>query len=341
MELEPATLRRVADLAGVSEITVSRAFSGSAPVAEKTRKRVMDIARTVGYRPNLIAQALRTRRTHTIGMVIHYEGEVAPQLRAIERVTSDAQYDLLVGISRWDTSQEGSQLQRLLARQVDGILMLSPVNEGPLDETLQGLVQSDFPLVCIGPTPVEGVDVIDSDRTGAYRTLAEHLLKQRCRKLAFLTRLLTPAQTKRLQGVREAVAAVEGASVTVIGARDELRATTSEQMAEVIRAALTQDPPQGILAGNDELAAVTMRVAHELGIRVPTDLAVTGCAENLLSAQLDPPLTTVRGSWEEMAGLAVRRLIDRIERPQQCVERIQTLVPLEIVWRESSRFNGG
>ena len=307
-------LKDVAKAAGVSPGVISRVLNdrpSTVRVSDDTRERVIRMAKRMGYRPNPIAQSLKTKRTATIGVVVNAPDRL-PMLQAAEHHATSHGFDLLLGISEWDREREANEIERLLNRNVDGLLIISPSIREGRQEILERLVRDHFPLVGVGPVITEGMDFVDWDRTTAFRQLTEHLLSRGCRRFAFLVDCEPPGILARREGIEEALRTVDGAELSTFmhpacGQREAL-----DRNMGPFQTFLKEWKGDAAMCVPDEVAMMVIRAAQSLGIDVPRDLAVSGSTNNPWSAIADVPLTTVSMPGEAMLKVAIDHLVQRV-----------------------------
>ncbi|HLI24263.1 MAG TPA: LacI family DNA-binding transcriptional regulator [Acidimicrobiales bacterium] len=312
----------VAQHAGVSTAVVSYVLNGGPrPVASDTRRRVEAAIDELGYRPNAIARALRSRRSRALGLVVSdisnpFMGELA---RSIEVAAFEHGLSVLLGNTMVDEERQRRHLRHLVDRQVDGLLVVpvAPIDAGTIAELNDGRV----PVVVLDrpvpPTPGSRhlrATTILADNAAGGEMAAAHLIGHGHRRVACLAgppRM--PPSTERLRGFERAVAAagLDPAGCPVVRSSvnrgDGYRAARS-----LLRSGR---PPTAVFAISDEQAIGVLRAAFESGLRVPDDLAVAGFDGIGEGAYCTPGLTTVRQPILDMAHRAVALLVRQIPSP--------------------------
>lgn len=294
----------VAAAAGVSAQTVSRVSNRHPSVTDATRQRVLAAMKTLGYRPNAAARALKSGSFHTIGVVMFDVVSTGNNnmLASVNDAVSERGYttSLLTPRSRTKASL-ASAFARLDELSVDGaVLMLEASPEDPAF-----IVPEYDNLVILDSTLADRRAVVDADQEGAARLAVEHLLGL---GHATVHHVAGPVSSysaqRRRQGWRAAVAAA--------GRRVVPEAQGDWTPASGYAAGLTllRDPScTAVFSANDEMAVGLMRAAAELGRRVPEDVSVVGVDDIALVSYLPVPLTTVRQDFAEMGRVAVERLM--------------------------------
>lgn len=312
------TIRDVARKAKVSVGTVSKVLNKSAtsiPISEETQRRVLEAAETLGYRPNIIAQALVNKQTHTIGVLVVDIGNpyFAEYLKGVEAAASGKGYSVLVCNSNFSVEQEEKYLHILQQRQVDGIL-LSYVD--PQAPHLKKLCADGPPFVVLGWPEASNHRVVVDNVVGG-RQAVEHLISLGHERIAFIGQdMRTSGVKERLQGYREALAA-HG-----IPYRDELvigHDTSAGYMG--MCSLLKHADVTAVMAANDVTAIGAMKAIYDAGLRIPQDISVIGYDDIDIASLLFPPLTTVWQPKAELGEAAANLLIEIIkgnfQEPQQ------------------------
>ncbi|MFC7584893.1 LacI family DNA-binding transcriptional regulator [Nonomuraea antimicrobica] len=272
---ERPSIRRVADLAGVSATTVSHTLNGRRPVAEQTRRRVLRAIEELGYRPNVLARGLRTSRSQTVGLIIpDITNPFYPALaRGLQDVLAPAGYDQIISNTDGVHGIEQTAIEQMIARQVDGLAFAVFHTHA---EDLLPVIEAGIPVVRLGGRLVQqGVDLVHSDDEGGAAEATRYLLGCGYRRIAFVCgpEAEGPA-AERVTGYRAALAdaGVPGGEALVAHTGFS-RTGGAEGVARLLQLAR---PPDAVLCANDVMAIGALDVAARLGLRVPEDLAVMG-----------------------------------------------------------------
>lgn len=325
------TSLEVALRAGVSQSAVSRAFTPGASVAEATRKRVLEAARELGYRPNAIARTLITRRSRIVAMVVSYlENPFYPAIveRMSQRLQRDG-YHLLPFIS--DTEAVDALLEQLMQYQVDGIVLVSATLSSAL---ARECARIGVPVVLFNRVDAIGtVSAVSSDNVEGGRIAARALLGAGHRSPAFVAGLENTSTSRdREAGFREELARH--------GIRRYRRAVGHYSFDGARKAARrlfsTGRPPDALFVANDHMAIAVMdTLRHELGLRVPDDVSVIGFDDAPQAAWDSYRLTTVEQAVAPMVEATVALLMEQIDRKSASARRVD--VPVRLVVRDSVR----
>ena len=306
----------MAELAGVSRATASRAINGSSRVSSKARDAVQEAVATLAYAPNRAARSLVTRRTDTIALVVsESESRVFsdPFFHAIVHgvavALADTELQLLLLLAQG--RREHTKVERYLrAGHVDGCILLSLHGADPLP---RAVVTAGIPTVLLGrPRPGEELVWVDADNHGGGKAATELLLSQGRRKIAAITGPLDmTAAEDRVEGYADALRAaglpvrkglVAGGDFTVVGGR--------RAMAGILRRHPDLD---AVFASSDLMGIGALQALADADRRVPDDVAVVGFDDLGDAAHTRPPLTTIRQPLADMTASLVELLLRQVD----------------------------
>lgn len=328
-----ATLREVAELAGVSLKTVTNVVHGRANVRESTRDRVLAAIEEVGYHPNLSARNLALGRAGTIALVVPqldmpYFASLA--MHVLE-VAEQAGWFVLIVQTRGDAEVERNLLRGAFPQRLDGVVF------DPLHVTAQEIRDrvDPTPLVLIGEKPYRGLaDHVAIDNAAAARTAVDHLVATGRRRIGMIGASFTATEDDRrdgyLDGVRAHGLSWQPAWVRPVGAN------TGEEGALATAALLDEagdDRPDALFCATDWLALGAIRELTIRGLRVPDDVAVVGFDDIPYGRVSTPTLTTIASARDEIA----RAAVESLERQQRGpTEPREIEAGFSLVVRESS-----
>jgi LacI family transcriptional regulator len=329
---------RIKDIAkdlGVSSMTVSKALRHQFDISEETRKRVLERAEELGYRPNLVARGLVTRRTSMIGVVIpdlmhSYFAEV---IKGAARRIEALGYHIVIVDSGCDAGSEVAQIETLLAHNVDGLILASAQADGAWLQKILG--KNKIPCVLIDRmlTGLKAHYVgVDDVEIGSIATW--HLIEQGCRRIAHLR---GPAHVSsahgREQGYLRAMGEHDlGVLPGYVIAGQHQDTTGHEAMVQLLD---HSSRPDGVFCYDDQVASGAITAIVEAGLNVPHDIAVIGVGNVHYSSHLRVPLSTVDQRSSVIGETAGELLAQSIEAPASpSPERI--LMTPHLVVRESS-----
>jgi LacI family transcriptional regulator len=330
---------RMIDIArdlGVSLMTVSKALRSHSDISEETRTRVMKRARELDYRPNWIARSLVTRRTYVIGLVIpdlmhSFFAEVA---KGVSRKFEPLNYQIIISNSDENPAIEERQIELLLARSVDGLIIASsqPNARGSLFKILE---KSEVPYVLVdrAPAGLESHFVgVKDEEIGALAT--DHLIEQGCRRIAHIRGPAIPPGTGRLRGYGRALArhGLKSPPEYIVSGQHQ-DGPGYEAMRRLLR---LSPPPDGVFCYNDPVAAGAIKAVLEAGLDVPKDIAIIGAGNVHYSDLLRVPLSTIDQSSSVIGETAAELLVSCIESKKPIPPK-RILIAPQLVARESSR----
>jgi DNA-binding LacI/PurR family transcriptional regulator len=335
------TSHDVAREAGVSRTTVSMVLNGSTAVvlADATRKRVMEAADRLGYRPNSAGRMLASGATKTIGLIVSnpelllMDGFIPPTLYAISQVAARFGYHVLIeGLPESGGAQSYTELVR--SRRIDGMVVLNPRTNDP---ELVELIRRDFPLVLLGTVSEVREHAVNFTAGKALQQAVGHLVKMGHRNFGYVA--FSPpgsiATDSRISLIRHAL---ERNGLALPEACVSYGNFSAESGYNACKPLLEKQPQiTAVLAGNDTIALGCTQAARELGRRLPDDLALIGFDDLPFAAFLEPALTTIRTKPVEQGEIAANMLLDMLAGRQPAARKVD--LPAEFIVRKSCGFN--
>jgi DNA-binding LacI/PurR family transcriptional regulator len=332
-----ATIKDVAERAGVSPSTVSRVISNHPRISEKTKRLVREAMEELGYHPNVLARSLAKKSSEAIGVLIpstteeFFMNPFFPELlRGISEVAKREGYDILLSTS--DSGKEDvSSLTRMIhGKRVDGVLLLSSRMQDPL---MQVLKEHPFPAALVGRPEMDlPIAWVNNDNVDAGYRATRHLIDLGHQRIGFLGGDENMLVTRdRLQGYNQAL--------DEAGIPTDRRLMFASSFMEqggyhgMTRLLALPDRPSAVVASDDILAFGAMRAAGELGYRIPEDIAVVGFNNVRLSEMSNPSLTSVDVHIYELGTTAATLLIEQM-RGQEAAGK-SVIVPTQLVVRHS------
>lgn len=336
MQYKRVTLKEVAAAAGVSTQTVSRVVNGRPDVAADTREQVQKIIDTLGYQPSKIARSLIQGQSYTLGVVSSSIGLYGPSLvlQGIQEAAVAEDYSLMLHILPDAESFDARNVVReILSYHVDGILWAVPEIGQNRDLVQQALPSIKVPIVFLNmqPRPNLVTSVIDNKHGGCLAT--QHLINEGRQNIGLITGPMNWWEARQRElGWRKALEE-NGRSV------DESFITngdwTPSSGERCIRMLLEWHPEMdAVFVCNDQMALGAMKVARQMGRKIPEDLAVVGFDDIPESPYFSPALTTVQQDVAEMGRQGVKQLLNLISNKELDFQSV-VLQPTLIV-RESS-----
>jgi len=317
----PPTIKQVAERAGVSTATVSRALADAKGVGDRERRRIRDLAKRLGYEPSRVARSLRVGASLTVGVVIPdiQNPFFTSVVRGIEDVLHGAGYTLLLANSNESPLREQQMLSTLRSENVAGIVFV-PINAAKAG--YRQLLSMHIPVVAVDRLPAGlRTDLVTVANAEGARTATAHLIGLRHRDIALLG---GPPQHstayERQLGYEEALA---DAGIPI---RPEfiVRGNFREASGYSAMKALLAGPhvPTAVFVANNLMTLGALRAIHESGLRIPTDLALVSFDDIPWATSLNPPLTAVAQPAYEIGGTAAGLLLRRIAEPERAVRHI-------------------
>jgi LacI family transcriptional regulator len=331
----PATLRDVATAAGVHPATASRALNPGTRllVSEETAHRVSEAAERLGYRPNPVARSLRTRRSHTIGVLIPDLNNplFPPIVRGIEDRLAEHGYVALIGNTDADLAKERLVFDQMRARHVDGFVLATATAGSPI---LAEAADDEVPVVLVNRTsqdyPFSSVSV---DNEQGVRAAVAHLASLGHTRIGHIAGPQNVSTgVARLRGFQAGMAAhklpvADGQVVYASAYSLEEGMRCGEEL-------LGGGEFTAVVAGNDMLAVGCYGAFDELGLHCPEDISIIGFNDMPFVDRLRPPLSSVRFPHYQLGTEAATLLLERIDAQDHPV-KILFLAP-ELVARGST-----
>lgn len=332
--MSEVTLKNIAEALGVSAMTVSRALNDRDNVDEKTKQRIQEKARSMGYTPNRVAKSLVSQKTHTIGVVIpKITHAFFPEVvRGIEEIAQDSDYQLFLTNANEQFEREQEAIEALRAQRVDGLLVSSSLTKEDYS-FYEGIIGAGAKIVffdrCIENIGASCVSV--NDRASSEQ-ITEHLIKTHgYSKIAHISGPQTVSiGKKRYQGYLDALRinglAVNDKWIIDGGFQEESGYHAMKTLLSLPR----EEYPEAIVCANDPVAFGAIKAINEAGLKIPDDLAIVGFTDDIRASLLETPLTTVHQPAYEVGKSAVKKLLQTIANPNEPVENIEVLTSLKI-----------
>jgi LacI family transcriptional regulator len=329
-----ATIRDVAENAGVPYATVSHVINNTRFVTPETRERVLAAMAKLRYRPNALARSLRPGKTNTIGLVLPDSASpfFAEISRSIEDEAFKRGYSVFLCNTETDTERELFYVDVLSKKQVDGIIFIAA---GDQSDSLDFLLRENMPVVMIDrEVPHVEVDAVLTDNQLGGYLATRHLVELGHTRIACIAGPSSITRSaERIIGYQKALAEVALPFDEHLVLRGDYHAMSGM---EVTRALLTMSPrPTAILALNDLMALGALRAAAEAHDSVPRDLAIVGCDDLELARFITPPLTTIAQPKKEIGVQAVNLLVGRMAQKSRLPSRL--VLPPELIIRRSTQ----
>ncbi len=320
------TIKVIAKEVGVSPSTVSRALRDYPLISSTTKKRIREVAEKLGYRPNILARGLVTKRSYTIGLIVldisnPFYAEIA---EGVEEVFSSKGYSVFLCNSAYDPEKERKYIYLLQERRVEGIIITCFNVNLP---HIQDLWHNGPPFVPIDWFPGDNPCVTTNNVEGARQAI-EYLLSIGHRRIAYLAGpSQLPGAMDRVKGYKEALKkyGIPFSEELIIYENSSAK-DGYKNFIELLRRGIKFT---ALFCANDMVAIGAMRAAQEKGIRIPDDVSLVGYDDTEIASLLSVPLTTVWQPRREQGVTAACLLMDMLlgkERSLQKVVMEQKLV---------------
>lgn len=324
-----ATLKEVADRAGVTITTVSRMLNKPEKVSKKTSDRIRRAMKELHYKPNEIAQSLSKRTSNMIGLIVPSARNYffCKIIDSIEHYTAMNGYKLLLCASNHEREKEIEYFDMLKANKVAGVIIASRTQD--IGES----VRMDAPIISIDRMISPVIPSVCSDNFTGGCLAARHLIEKGCRKNAYFSgspALLGMDANKRLQGFESVLR--EHAMRPVVLELSEDR-FVSMKYEDVIAAFFEEHSDvDGIFTSNDIIAAEIIRYCRQNGIDVPGKVKIIGYDDIDLAGLYTPSITTIRQPIDDICRFAVESIAGYKDRAIP----IATTFPVRLIEREST-----
>lgn len=301
------TLKDVADKAGVTVTTVSRVINNRGYISEKTRKKVFDTMKEIGYQPNEVARSLSKKYNNTIGVIVPHivHPYFTKLIHYIEKACANKNYKLLLCNSEDEQSKERKYVEMFKGNQVAGIILCS----GRV--SVKEFLNLDIPVITIECAEDSGDCNIQCDNYMGGVLAAELLVKNHCKEIIHFSgiqKMSMPAD-KRCIGFREVCQRYD-----IVHHEIETTEFSYNLMeyTETIKETLCKYPnADGIFASSDVIAAQTIQACNLIGKKIPQDIKLIGFDDVNIATLVTPMLSTIHQPVKEMAQLAIESIIKK------------------------------
>lgn len=334
MQSRSPTISDVAEHADVSTATVSRCLNLPDKVKPEVRERIGKAIKDLGYVPSGAARALASRRTHTIGAVVPTIDNAifSEAIQHLQSGLTRANYTLLLANSGYSLDEELREVNSLLSRGIDGIVLVGEMHHPKVYELIE---QQKIPYVNLWTyNPKSKNSCIGFDHLKAGQQLAEHLLSLGHREFGIISGFQenNDRALLRFQGIQQTLKNVglEIPDSKIIECRYSV-----EQAHKSLHELLDRHPETtAISCGNDVLAIGAISAARERGLKVPEQLSITGFDNMELTRFLSPALTTINSPSKRMGEHAAEYILEQIQNKTTDVKRVE--LEAKLIIRETT-----
>ena len=327
------TIKDIAKEAGVSINTVSRALNNKPDISKETKRKILKIAKELGYVKNITASSLRQKETRIVGVIIADSSNpfYAEVLKGIEAASRKYGYQIILMNTERIYKNEEEAINTLLQRRVDGLL-IAPIQDK--DDDIRRLMEMNFPVVIVGRhfDDIEVNEVFNDEIKGGF-IATDYLIKKGRRKILMISaELFRSAAKMRLEGYKKALEENgihfdrDMVIITGVGIEDGYNAVN-----QAISKGIDFD---SIFCYNDMLALGVIKALKERGFSIPENVSIVGYDDIIFSSFVCPALTTVRIDKYRLGYEAFKILIDIVKGRRKKIKR--KVLDVELVIRESA-----
>lgn len=331
------TIYDIAQKLSLSSATVSRGLKNHPAINKNTRKKIQQTARELGYRHNTFASSLRKQKTNTIGVSVHELNSnfITSVLAGIEKVTTEAGYDLIIAHSSENCEKEAANVLNLFHKRVDGLIASLAFDTDGL-EHYNHFHEKNIPVIFFDRVEEESNStkvIIDNYKCGYQAT--QHLIDQGCRRIVLVTaNLKRNVYAQRHKGYMDALydngIPYEKEMVLI---KDLSEQCGREAALEIMK---MKPLPDGAFITNDFSAAVCMQTLKEHGVNIPEDIAIVGFNNDAIGKIVEPQLTTINYPGMEMGEIAARNLINHLKGFANLNNTQTIVIRSDLIIRKSS-----
>lgn len=334
------TIYDIATKLEISSATVSRGLQDHPSINKNTKKKIQDTAKELGYRHNNFASSLRKQKTNTIGVIVHELNSnfITSVLAGIEKVTTEAGYDIIIAHSSESSEKEAANALNLFHKRVDGLIASLAFDTKTL-EHFNHFEEKGIPVIFFDRVEEKGDStkvIIDNYKCGYQAT--QHLIEQGCKRIVLVTaNLKRNVYAQRYKGYADALfdSNIE-LNKDLVLIKDLSEQCGVEAAKEIIK---MKPLPDGAFITNDFSAAVCMQTLKDYGIRIPEDIAIVGFNNDAISKIVEPQLTTIHYPGIDMGEIAARNLINHLQGLSNIKHTQTIVVRSELIVRKSSLKN--
>lgn len=341
MSKKQITIYDLAEKLNISATTVSRGLQNHPAINKNTKKKIFDLAESLGYQSNKFASNLRKQKTNTIGVIVPRLNSLfmSSVISGIEKIVNNAGYNLIISQSFEQQEKEKTNASTMFNSRVDG-LIVSLSSETSNYNHFNTFIRKGIPLILFDRVcdDIPGTKVIIDNRKAGYAA-TKHLIKQGCKEILHITGNLNRNVYKdRLDGYKEALSEYNIPFKENLFISNDL----SEQS---IFDCLTNDIlkreklPDGLFITNDSSAAFALTILKDAGLKIPEDIAIVGFNNDLISKVTEPAISTINYPGNEMGESIARILINHLDGEGNMNFTSTVILNSELVIRNSSKRN--
>lgn len=336
------TIYDIARHLNISATTVSRGLKNHPTINKNTRKKIFEAARELGYRSNLFASSLRSKRTHTLGVIVPRLNSyfVSSVLAGMEDAANREGYNLIISQSLESAEKEIANAHMMFNKRVDGLLISLAYDTVDIQH-LEPFFKKNTPVIFFDRVfpQTENISIVIDNYQAAYKVTG-HLISQGCKRIMHLCgNTLRNVYADRLRGYRHALQEHGLPFDPKLVLTSRLSEEAGTEAAEAILAMKPKDRPDAVFSANDTAAVHCMMRLKAAGIRIPQEIAFAGFNNDPTSKVVEPNLTTVDYSGYHMGETAVTNLVNHLDGVANIRNTNAIILRSELIIRESSLKN--
>lgn len=332
------TIHDLANELKISASTVSRALSDNIRISDKTREKVRQKAIDMGYRPNVLAAHLRSKKTNTLGVVVPRIDRYffSSAISGIEDYAWSKGFNVIISQSNDLLLKEINCVQTLYNNRVDGMIISISMQTNE-DKHLKLFSEKNIPIIFFDrfcPT-INSDRILVDDFDSGYK-ITRHLIERGCKRIAHIAGPdLLNIYKDRKDGY---IKALNEDRIPLLEGYLEITGLTKEEGKEAFARLMSlPNSPDGVFCGNDTTALSALEYCRQNNLKVPEDVALVGFSDEPFSAVVTPSLSTVKQPGYQMGFQAAQKIIYRIENSSSDNPFEQVILPTRLIIRESSQ----
>ncbi|UCZ52015.1 LacI family DNA-binding transcriptional regulator [Bacillus shivajii] len=333
------TIKDVAKKANVAPSTVSRVIANSPRISERTKEKVREAMKELGYHPNFNARSLANKSTKTLGIIMPnsanktFQNPFFPEvIRGISTKAYQLEYGLYLSTGQTEEEIYEEVQDMVQGGRVDGIILLySRVN----DKVMSYLYEQKFPFTVIGrpyDPKMKDITFVNNDNYKAAKTVTEYLLLLGHRNIAFVGGNLDFVVTvDHMEGYKQALknAGIEQSDDYIVF-REELQEGGQEAVIDLMS---LKNRPTAMIVADDIMTFGVMRMLSEMEVSVPDDISIISFNNVMISELSSPPMTTVDINIYGLGYEAANCLIEKILHPESETKKV--IIPHKMIKRQT------
>lgn len=332
------TIYDIARHLNISATTVSRGLKNHPAINKNTRKRIFEAAQHLGYRSNTFASSLRSKKTHTLGIIVPRLNSyfMASVLSGMEDAASRENYNLIISQSLENAEKEVANAHTMFNKRVDGLLVSLAYNTQNI-EHFEPFFKKNIPVIFFDRVyeHPESTSIVINNFKAAY-DVTKHLIEQGCRRIMHLGgNILRNVYADRLRGYKQALLESNIPFDERLVFMSKLNEESGTEAADRILK-MGNKRPDGVFSANDTTAVYCMKKLKDEGIKIPADIAFAGFNDDPISKIIEPNLTTVNYSGYEIGKTAVSNLISHLKGVSSVKNTNIVVLRADLIIRESS-----